>query len=364
MADGSSLPDRRRTSALPAGGDLARVLGDGALALAWRLMSPGVREPFLRAGAPPLPRLRYRADDGWAADLFHLAAPPGASGEPVLLVHGLGGTHRDFALEAGRGLAAALHGAGFAVYLLEHRGDPCAVPPGDAAPFSVDDIATRDLPAAVDRVLEHSGHERVLFLGHGLGAQLWCVARALGAEERFAASVLVAPAVRFTPAASALRTAGLVAHLLPPGWALPARRAQQMLTPWVASGADVASPDTDGTRARGRLRHGAADLHGGVVRQLARWVTEGALTDATGRLDVVAALRPALVQVVLPSEDPACPRGAAEPLIVRLGADVVDLPPGFGHLDPLLGEHAPEVVHAPVVAWLSRHRRLTHTRHV
>ncbi len=358
MADGSTLPDVRRPGPIFDGADLLRNLGDSALALTWRAFSPGDRAPFLRADQPPLTRLRYQADDGWGADLFHVAPLPGASGEPVVLAHGLGGSHRDFALEAGRGLAAALRAAGFSVYLLEHRGDPCAVAPPGAGPFTVDDIATRDVPAALDRVVQHSGYPRVLWVGHGLGAQLWCLSRALGAEDRFAASSLIAPAVRFRAGASALRSAGLLAALLPRGWVLPTRRVQALLTPFVAGGADVASPDTEGARARGRLRHGAGDVHGGVVRQVARWVAQGSLTDSTGRLDVVAALRPAIVQVVLPTEDPACPIGAAEPLIVRLGADVIDLPPGFGHLDPLLGDHAAVEVHAPIVAFLSSHRRL------
>ena len=362
MPDGRSLPDLRRPSPLPDGADVLRSLGDTALAMTWRVFQPADRAPFLSADQPPLTRLRYRADDGWGADLFHLPPRPGAPGEPVVLAHGLGGTHRDFALEAGRGLAEALRLAGFAVYLFEHRGDPCAVPPADALPFTVDDIATRDVPAALDRVIEHSGYPRVLWVGHGFGAQLYCLAAALGAEERIAAASLIAPAVRFSSPASTLRTAGLVATLLPSGWVLPTRRLQQLVTPFVGAGGDfVASPETDGARARGRLRHASGDLHGGVVRQVARWVAEGALTDTTGRLDVVCALRRSLAQVVVPSADPACPEGAAEPLIERLGAEVVRLPEGWGHLDPLLGENAATMVHAPIAAYLSRHRALCRT---
>lgn len=361
MTDGRSLPDLRRPSPLPDGGDVLRAIGDSALAMTWRMLQPGDRAPFVRADHAPLTRLRYRADDGWGADVFHLPPRPGASGEPVVLAHGLGGTHRDFALEAGRGLAEALRDAGFAVYLFEHRGDPCAVPPADAAPFSVDDIATRDVPAALDVILAHSGFPRAFWVGHGFGAQLWCLATALGAETRIAGASLLSPAVQFHSPASTLRTAGLVATLLPRGWVLPTRRLQQLLTPFVAGGADVASPDTEGSRARGRLRHAAGDLHGGVVRQIARWVAEGALTDVTGRLDVVSALRPAVAQVVLPSEDPACPAGAADPLVQRIGAELLQLPAGWGHLDPLLGEHAAEAVHAPVASFFARYRRLAHT---
>lgn len=361
MADGRALPDLRRANPLPDGAGALRALGDSALAMTWRVLQPRDRAPFLRADQPPLTRLRYRADDGWGADLFHLPPLPGAGAEPVILAHGLGGSHRDFALEAGRGLAQALRGAGFAVYLLEHRGDPCAVAPTDFPSFTLDDIATRDVPAAIDRVVEHSGYPRVLWVGHGLGAQLYCLARALGDERRIAAASLLAPAVRFTSPASTLRTAGLVAALLPRGWVLPTRRLQQLLTPWVSDGADVASPDTQAALARGRLRHGSGDIHAGVVRQVARWVAEGGITDSTGRLDVLAAQRPALAQVIIPSEDPACPPGAAEPLAAVLGAEVVHLPPGWGHLDPLLGEHAPAEVHARIVEFFGRARRHTAT---
>jgi predicted alpha/beta hydrolase len=360
MAAGQSLPDIRRPSLLPDGSDLVRTVGDSALALAWRMFQPGDRSPFVRADQPPLTRLRYRTDDGWGADLFHLPARPGASAEPVVLAHGLGGTHRDFALEAGRGLAVALRDAGFAVYLLEHRGDPCAVAPPDAQPFTVDDLATLDVPAAIDRVVEHSGYPRVAWVGHGLGAQLYCLARAHGAEERIAAASLIGCAVRFESPASTLRTAGLVASLLPGRWVLPTRRIQQLLTPFVGEGGDIASPGTEGARARGRMRHASGDLHGGVVRQMARWVSEGALTDASGRLDVLTALRPALAQVIIPSADPACPEGACDPLVERLRASCIRLPEGWGHLDPLLADAAPAQVFAPVVEFLDRARRLCH----
>lgn len=358
MTEGLSLPELRRPKLRLEGARAFRTLGDSALAMTWRALQPGDRAPFLRADQPPLTRLRYLAEDGWGADLFHLPPPPGSSGEPVVLAHGLGGSHRDFALEAGRGLAEALRSAGFSVYLMEHRGDPCAVPPVDARPFTVDDIATRDVPAAIDRVVEHSGYPRVLWVGHGLGAQLYCLARVLGDERRFAAASLIAPAVRFSAPASALRMAGLVAALLPRGWVVPTRLLQQLATPWVGEGADVASPDTEGARVRGRLRHASGDLHGGVLKQVARWVSEGTLTDATGRLDILAALRPGVSQVIVPSEDPACPPGAAEPLVPVLGAEHLQLPAGRGHLDPLLGDHAAAEVYAQVVAFCRRERHL------
>lgn len=347
--------DLRRGSLLPEGPPLAQRVGDAALALTWRLVQPTVRGVFA-AGAhhEPLRRLHYVADDGWSADLFHVPASQQGHGTPVLLAHGLGGNHRDFHLEAHRSLAGALAEAGFAVYLLEHRGDPSARPPEDARPFTVDDIATRDVPAALDVIRDHSGSDRVFWVGHGFGAQLLLLHEALASEGRVAAAVSIAGAVRFDPPRSAARNAGLVAALLPSGWVLPTRRGQQALSPFVGAGEQLGSPHTPGDVARGRLRYAAGDLHGGVVRQVARWVAGGALTDNTGRVDVVAALRPFPLLVVDPDADPTCPPDATDRLVGVTGAERLVLEGGWGHLDPLLGTDAPQVVYPAVVDFLRR----------
>lgn len=367
MADGTSspdlghpalrLPDVRRARGLPQGHDVVRAVGDAALAWTWRMLEPGVRSTFLRADRRPLSRLNYRTDDGWSADLFVVPAAVSGGGEPVLLAHGLGGSHRDFVLDAERSLASFLSAAGFSVYILEHRGDPSSVPPADAAPFSVDDIATRDLPAAIDAILAHSGYDRCLFVGAGLGAQAYCLANALGGEDRVAGACLIAPAVVFPRPETMLRAAGLVSQVLPRGWNLPARRLQQLATPFIHEGADLGSPDTDPALLRGRLRHASGDLSAGVAAQVARWWLNGSLCDQTGRLDVVRAMRPLPLQIFIPDADPACPAGACDPLFERQNAQRIDLKLGWGHLDPLLGERAPTAVYAPIRDFLSPFRR-------
>lgn len=357
-APGSALPDTRRPGLTAPTAPLAAVVGEAALALTWRMLQARSREPYvIRAPETPLRRVYYTADDGWRAPLFHLPARPGSPGEPVLLAHGLGGTHRDFALEPARSLATALTQAGYAVYLLEHRGDRSALPPADASPFSVDDIATRDLDAAIDAVRADSGYPRVLFVGHGLGAQALYLLLAWHGADRLVAAVTVAGSVRFERPATAARAASTAALLLPPNWVLPTRRLHQLASPLVATGEDLASPTTEGPVARAWMRYAAGDLHLGVLRQVSRWATEGVLTDAGGRLDVVAALRPLPALVVEPDADPACPKGSALPAAEALRAHVLALTGGWGHLDPLLGRDAPTVVHAEIVRFFEAWRR-------
>ncbi|MFZ5475333.1 MAG: alpha/beta hydrolase, partial [Myxococcota bacterium] len=289
-AEDNELPDLQRPGIGPVGPAIARAVGDAALSLTYRLVQARSRDPFTAPAESAPTRLYYTSDDGWRAPLFRFDPAPGGAGEPVLLAHGLGGSSRDWSIEPARCLAHALSAAGFSVYALEHRGDRSALPPEHARPFSVDDVATRDLGAAVDAVRAQTGFDRVLLVGHGLGGQVIYLRLALDGDEGIAGVVTMGAPVRFSAPASATRQAALAAMLLPAGWVLPGRRAQQLASPFVASGEDVASPGTTGPAARARLRYASGDLHGGVVKQAMRWIATGHLTDATGRLDVVAAL--------------------------------------------------------------------------
>lgn len=352
-----ALPAPRRAVRVRDGHSLGRRASEIATRAILRLAHPHARALVAGSDRPPLPRVRYVADDGWRADLF-ASAIPGGHGAPVLLLHGLGGGHRDFCLDAAHGLGGFLAARGYAVYAMETRGDPSAAAPPGARPFALDDIATRDLPAAIDAARAHSGYRHVALVGHGLGAQVLALALALDAIEPPAALVAIGGAVRFDVPRTVARTAGAVARILPPTWSLPTRALAPLALPFVRDGAALASPGLDGAVARGRLRYGTGDLHAGVVAQLLRSVAAGALVDSTGRIDVLAAVAaqrvPALV--VEAGADPACPRGSASPLARTLRGELVELDGGWGHLDPLLGERASRELFPRLAAFLDRHR--------
>ncbi len=342
--------DHRRPSLDPRDsvGVLTRRIGDLTLAAAWRLLHAGDRGPYVVAFEDRLDRRYYTADDGWSAPILRLS--PGASGPPVLLAHGLGGSWRDWILAPETGLARRLVAAGHDVWLLAHRGDRDAVAPPDPRPFSVDDIATRDLPAALDLVRALTGYDQVVLLGHGFGAQLACAHLALGDIGAVSALVALGGAVELRPAASELRTAALVATLLPSGWVLPSRRLAQVSTPLVRSGDDLASPDTLGAVARARMRHGG-DLYGGVVRQVARWIAAGRLTDATGNVELLPCLPQIPAFVAAADADPACPPDAAAPLARQLGCPLHVI--AGGHLDPIAGRTTPEAIERVLLPFLA-----------
>lgn len=354
--DAATALDVRRRPSQPVGPAVARAVGDAALALTWRVMQARSREAFLGAEPATLSRVYYTADDGWRAPLFIVPARPGTTGEPVLLAHGLGGSAVDFDLGP-TSLARCLSDAGYTVYLFEHRGDRSALPPPTASAFTADDLATRDLDAALQLIQSHSGFPRCLVVGHGFGSQLVLLRLALVGADAIAGAVLLSGAVRFSEGASATRSWAQVAQVLPSSWVLPARRLQQLASPFVASGADLGSPGTEGGLARAHLRHAAGDLHVGVLKQVGRWFAAGHLTDATGRLDVVAGLPRCPALVIEPDDDASCPVGAAEPAAPPLDAYFERLAGGWGHLDPLLGARAPQHVHPMVRNFLEARRR-------
>lgn len=301
--------------------DLGAALVRTALAAAWTARHP--REPYAHEPRPSeADRYYYRAEDGWESPLWRLPPRPGASGEPVLLAHGLGVGARSFDYNPETSLAVRLQQQGYDVYLLEHRGDRHSVAPAGSSSFDFDDIAAQDVPAALATVRRVSGFPRALWVGHALGGLLMYAHLARGGAAELAAGVALCAPVRFDTPRSRARLAGLAAHLLPAGWSVPLRAVQRALSA-IADPAMLASvgQDLDGPTVRGQMLHSAEDVATGLVRQLATWVGGGAFCDRDDRLDYIAALRgldfPMLC--VAAEGDRICPPEAARPAAEALG---------------------------------------------
>ncbi len=359
---------RGRLSVQPAR-RLARSAARAALAVTWRSLNPDAEGPFASApegGEHRLERSYYTTDDGWRSPLFRLNARPGSSGEPVVLAHGLGFNRHALDFRRELSLARALSEAGFSVFLLEHRADRSAIPPeGGARGFDFDDLAVRDVPAALAAVREATGFPRVHWVGHGLGGQLlyaW-LAHARG-DELAAASALCAPVV--FPQDAGLRALERLRFLLPAGLRLPTRAAAVLLSPTATPGRSLleqlGANTVSGDVARGLLVHGSEDLHLGLVQQLWLWHARGALTDRTGRLEYAEALEGVHtpVQVLSAQGDGHCRPAQADPVLEHLAGPTERhvLEGDWGHLDPLLSPRAKAEVFPQVIAWLDAHRQL------
>jgi len=344
---------------------LATAAAKAALTVAYRVAQSESVEPFVqRPAKPTLSRVYYETDDGWQAALFCLPPLPGASGEPVILAHGLGVNRHSLDWSGSLSLARALQRAGFAVYLMEHRGDASAIPPEGSRgwDFDFDDIAIHDVPAAVDAAREHSGYPRVHWIGHAMGGQLLYAFLAHSRGDGVGAAATLCAPVTFTTSDSIRRAAALTRLLLPKAAQVPARAAAAVLAPTVRgenriAGAEIARPVT-----RGVMVHGSRDLSGAMVHQVARWLTSGVLCDRDDRVDYAEALRGITLPLMLVTArgDSLCPPEHAAPVLDFLNGPqgVLVLDRGWGHLDPLLGARAPDRVFPRLVSWLDTHRRL------
>ncbi|HWD08038.1 MAG TPA: GMC family oxidoreductase N-terminal domain-containing protein [Actinomycetota bacterium] len=104
-----------------------------------------------------------------------------SSGRPVLLTHSIGQASTVFSTDmVSPNLVETLCGKGFDLWLLDHRG---SIELASAAlPFTGDDLATKDLPAALSAVRAATGAAAVPVVGEGFGAMAALMAVLSGAE--------------------------------------------------------------------------------------------------------------------------------------------------------------------------------------
>jgi pimeloyl-ACP methyl ester carboxylesterase len=87
---------------------------------------------------------------------------------PIVMAPGYGNAASAFAIDTvPKNWVQYLGEHGYDVWLLDYRASPEL--PGSFTQFTVDDIATRDWPAAVQTVREQTGHDSVQVFGHCVG---------------------------------------------------------------------------------------------------------------------------------------------------------------------------------------------------
>jgi pimeloyl-ACP methyl ester carboxylesterase len=111
---------------------------------------------------------------------IRLTRYPGTKG-PIVLAPGYGNAARAFAVDTvERNFVAYLNENGYDVWLLDYRASPEL--PASRTQFTVDDIATRDWPAAVATIRKESGADSVQALAHCVGGLSLFMALGAGLE--------------------------------------------------------------------------------------------------------------------------------------------------------------------------------------
>ena len=115
---------------------------------------------------PPLQRFDFKASDGSGLTLHHTS---GGEKGPVIVAPGTAMTALTFCLDTiETNLVEFLVNQGFDVWLFDWRTSPLLE--AHRRPYSLDDVARYDWPAAVDEVRRHTGKQRVCVLAHCLSS--------------------------------------------------------------------------------------------------------------------------------------------------------------------------------------------------
>ncbi|MFF0542001.1 alpha/beta hydrolase [Nocardia thailandica] len=148
--------------------------------------------------APAAPEtLTVRTADGLDLRLRRIG-PDGAPA--VLLVHGHGVSSEMFALAEIRSVVDVLTDAGYQCWLLDWRGSRSLPYNVSGPPYTLDDVALYDLPAAVARIRERIGDRPLFAVAHCVGAL--ALAQSLTAGLLPGLAGVVAQGVFLTPKVS------------------------------------------------------------------------------------------------------------------------------------------------------------------
>lgn len=256
---------------------------------------------------------------------------------PVLLAHGMGASSEIFTLDTiDTCLVEFLCAAGYDVWLLDWRGSPSLLADTDTHATTIDEVALRDWPAAVDAVRAATGSPDVQVVGHCLGAVSALAALLSGVEG-----------VR------SLAAVGAAAHL-----AVPRQPRFARLIGTRAARAYEHHRLNEATHASVHEFFGAGDPT--LVRHVAQIARQGRLVTASGE----DAYLPSLARLDLPitfihgAESavfrPEGTRRTYEALVAGNPAGLFahHEVPGYGHLDPIIGKDSVVDVYPLVLAHL------------
>ncbi len=316
-----------------------------------------------------------RTADGWNLALYRYRPRRAALPFPVVCGHGMAGTRLIYDVDPRFSLARDLASRGFDTWLVDLRGRGESWPdagPSRAMQWSFDDLAERDLPAAVDRVCELTGSNQAFWLGMEMSGQALYAAALLGKAANvrgavtFGAPALTPPEARVpgvtappqacwrgrVPFRAGARLAGPV---------LAYARARQLESSFRACNTDPVVP------AR-YLRNGIPDEATDLVDQFRSWVREGVMRSRDGSRIYSDRLADVKLPILLvaAAADLQRPADAVAATFEALGSDDktfvrAGTEDGFrvdyGHDDLLAGLASPDEIFPLVADWLADRSR-------
>ena len=292
---------------------------------------------------------------------------------PVLLLHGLLVNSRflDFAADAS--LAEHLAEAGFDVWNLSLRGAGRSLNPsgwGDR-PWTLDDMASEDLPAAIAYVREEAGSAEVLAVGYELGALLAFAHAGKAPEHAVAGIVSIAAPMSFDASAQEWLDVLLTLDRHPTlrnavfNWNGPGLNRLLFLVPGFED--TFYNPRNMAPEVKEELLNSVlTPVNRGVLDHLAVMVEKEEFVSADGATSYRAALSDIRIPVLVMggAADPIAPPEALRTLHSELASEDRELTivepdsdedESYGHFDLILGRNARTEVFPVIRKWLEAH---------
>lgn len=163
---------------------------------------------------PPLERIDFAARDGSALCLHHTS---GGERGPVIMTPGTAMTALTYCIDSvPQNIVEYLVGQGFDVWLFDWRTSPLL--DAHKRPYTFDDVARFDWPAAIDQVQRRTGKKEVSVLAHCLSSPGFLLSLLRGHVARESIRAFVASQVALHLRFTTVGTVKLKMHL---DWLLP-----------------------------------------------------------------------------------------------------------------------------------------------
>lgn len=300
-----------------------------------------------------------RTGDGWRIALHRWRG----KGDPVLLCHGLGACAATWELGHGPSLARWLQARGHDVFALELRGAGDSDRPrflgGRGYEWGIHEYLTQDIPAAMERVLELSGRDKLHWVGHSMGGVLLFAFAPTDLGDRLATATTVGSAFDYTTGSDFSRFHS-VSKLLRLLRVAPMGSAARAYAPFAGTrfldDFMFAPENLTPEERRAIWASGFTWISGRVLLELATTFDPGGFRgrDGTLWLPRLRTLGTPLLMIAGTRDrqcTPAMARGTFETLgSPRKKLVTVD---GLGHFDLLVGRRAEGEVYPAIGAWLA-----------
>lgn len=326
---------------------------------------------------PTEPKLyQVQTRDGWRIALHRYKRAPGQrASSPVLLCHGLGSNRFD--LDApDNSLARYLYEAGHDTWVIELRGAGKSSRPTLTNrlryDWNFDDYLYHDLPAAIGLIHRRTGADKVHWIGHSMGGMLAYAYLAMWGDRSIRSVVTVG-----SPTFAKMRRPMIDNVIGLYRLARPLRRVPNRALGRLAShfprpvkntvGRLIMNPrQVSAGRAKRLLRSAVEDIPITLLDQFVDWYSHQEFRLSYGTFDFREALRHIVAPtfVISGSRDWLTPPSDLEQVYELLGSSEkrywcagkeAGCEAEYGHIDLILGRHAPVEIFPRIADWLQHH---------